>query len=74
VRNLFLTEADLACASPRIADRENGYGMTLAAVAYGAAGAVADDAVEQGATEDVGGVGEARDQQIASSGEHFLFH
>ena len=74
MRNLVLTEADLTCASPRIADRENGYGMTFAAVAHGTAGAVADDAIEQGATEDVGGVGEARGQEVAPAGECLLFH
>jgi hypothetical protein len=48
--------------------------MTFAAVAHRAAGAVANDAIEQGSAEDVGGVGEARDEEVASAGERFLFH
>jgi hypothetical protein len=58
MRNLFLAEADLARASAGITNSQDGYRVTLAAVALGAAGAVTDDAFEQGAAEEVSGFGE----------------
>jgi hypothetical protein len=65
LRDLLLTEADLARALTRIADREDSNGVTFATVALGTAGAVADDAFKQGAAENVGGVGETRSQAVA---------
>ena len=67
-------EADLARASAGIADREDGYGVTFATDALGAAGAVANDAFEQGSAEDVAGVGEARGKAVAFAGRVLLFH
>ena len=74
LRDLFLTEADLASASAGIADCEDGNGVTFAAVALGTAGAVTDDAFEQRAAENVGGVGESRGKAIALAGNRRLFH
>ena len=51
----------MARALAGIADREDGNGVTFAAVALGTAGAVADDAMEQGAAKNVAGVGETQD-------------
>jgi len=68
IRNLLLAEADLACDFAGIADREDGHRMTFAPVAFGAAGAVADDALEQRAAEEMGGIGKARDKAVAFAG------
>jgi len=74
IGDLVLTEADLARAFGGIADREDRYGVTFAAVAPGAAGAVTDEAPQQGAAEDVAGAGEARGKAIAFAGSLRLFH
>jgi len=74
LRDLLLTEADLARALAGIADREDRNRVTFATVALGAAGAVADDAFEQGAAENVAGVGEARGEAIASANYLRLVH
>jgi hypothetical protein len=57
-----------------IADGENRYGMTFAAIALGTAGAMPDDSLEQGAAEDVLGAGEARGEAIAFTKSGFLIH
>jgi hypothetical protein len=57
---LFGTEADLLGAAAGIGDGQHGDEMALAAGADGAAEAMADAALEQGAAEDVGGGGEGR--------------
>jgi len=72
--DLFLAETDLAGASARIADGENGYGMSFATVALGTARAVTDDSMEQGAAKDLSGIGKTRDQAIALADSGFLFH
>ena len=74
IGDLVLTEADLARAFAGITDREDRDGVTFAAVAPGAAGAVTDDALEQGAAQDVAGVGEARGKAIAFADRLRLFH
>jgi len=74
LRDLLFAEADLSRALAGIADCEDGNGVTFAAVALGAAGAVADDAFEQGTAENVGGVGESRSEAIAFVGKLFMFH
>lgn len=48
--------------------------MAFATVAFGAAGAVVDDAIEQGAAEDVAGIGEARGKAVTFVGNRRLFH
>src|ERR1019366_5457392 len=55
---LFGGEADLLVASTGIADGQHPDEMALTASTYGAAGAMADAAAEQGATKDLGGGGE----------------
>jgi hypothetical protein len=57
-----------------IADSEDGNRVTFATIALGATGAVANDALEQRATEDAGGIGEARGKAVAFTGELRLFH
>jgi hypothetical protein len=48
--------------------------VTFAVVALGAAGAVADDALEQGAAENAAGAGEARGEAVAFASDPLLFH
>jgi hypothetical protein len=74
LRDLLFTEADLAGAWPGIADGEDRNGVTFAAVALGATGAVADDALEQGSAENVGGAGEMGSKAVAFAGKFGLFH
>jgi len=59
---VFGAEADLLGAATGIGDGQHGDEMTLAAGADGAAGAMADAALEQGAAEDVGGEREGRSE------------
>ena len=63
--NLLFAETDLASASTGMGDGENRYGMSFAAIALGTARAVTDDALEQGAAEDVPGAGEGLGEAIA---------
>jgi len=63
--DLILPETDLADARAGIADGENRYGMSFAAIALGTARAVTNDSLEQGAAKDVPGAGEARGEAIA---------
>ena len=63
--DLILTKTDLTDARAGIADGENRYGMSFAAIALGTTRAVADDSLKQGAAEDVPGAGEARGEAIA---------
>jgi hypothetical protein len=72
--DLLFTEADLADALPGIADGEDRNGVTFAAVALGATGAVADDALEQRAAENVAGVREVRSKAVALADDRGVFH
>ena len=72
--DLILTETDLADACAGIADGENRYGMSFAAIALGTARAVTDDALEQGAAEDVLGAGEGLGEAIAFAEGGLLIH
>ena len=74
LRHLFLTETDLAGARAGIADSEDGNRVPFTTVALGATRAMANDAFEQRAAEDVGGVGEARGKAVAFLYELQLFH
>jgi hypothetical protein len=69
LRDLLFTKADLARALAGIADRQDRNGVTFATVALGTAGAVADDAFEQGAAENVAGIGEMRGKAVAFAGD-----
>ena len=66
--------ADLSGATAGIADGEDRDGMTFATSALEAAGTVADDALEQGAAENVGGAGKARGKAVALASGLQLFH
>jgi hypothetical protein len=74
LRDLFLAEADLSRALARVSDSEDGNGVTFTTVALRAAGAVADDALEQGAAKNVGGVGESRGKAVNFAAELRPFH
>ena len=72
--DLFRMQADLAGTGTRITDGENRYGMSFAAVALGTAGAMTDDALEQGTAEDVSGRGELRGEPIKFADSDIVFH
>jgi hypothetical protein len=72
--DLIFTETDLADARAGIADGENRYGMSFAAIALGTARAMPDDSLEQGAAEDVLGAGEARGEAIAFTKSGYMIH
>ena len=57
-----------------IADGEHGDGMPFAARTLGTAGAMADGALEQGAAEDVAGVGETLEEAVAAADDLLLLH
>ena len=67
-------EADLANDAAGIADGKDGDRMALAASALGAAGAMADDALEQGAAEDLAGLGEAGEEAAAFADDLLVIH
>lgn len=72
--DLLVAQADLSGATAGITDGEDRDGVTIAASALEAAGTVVDDAVEQGAAENAGGVGKARGKAVAFAGYLRLFH
>ena len=72
--DLLPAQADLSGASAGIADGEDRDGMAFAPSALEAAGTVADDAFEQGATKNMGGTGKARGKAIALASDLRLFH
>ena len=74
MRDLFLAEADLTRASAGIADGQDRYRVSLAAVALGAAGAVTDGAIQQGAAEEVSGFGETSGEPVELTGCLLCFH
>ncbi len=71
-RFLFRGKADLFGTAAGIGDRQDPDGMAEALGAGGAAGAVADVAVEQGAAEDLGGGEERGGEFGAGFGEPSL--
>src|SRR5215471_13251486 len=71
---LFGGKADLFGTAARIGDGQDPDGMAVALGAGGAAGAVADSAVEQGAAEDLGGGGERGGEFGAGHGNLRLLH
>jgi hypothetical protein len=74
IGDLLLREADLTNDAAGIADGEDGDRMAFAAGACGAAGAMADDALEQGATEDLAGLGETSEEAVALLNTLLLLH
>jgi hypothetical protein len=67
-------EADLTNNAAGIADSQHSDGMALATGALGAAGAMADGALEQGAAEDLAGLGEAGEEAVALADDLLLIH
>ena len=56
---LFRAKTELPGAPARIADRQYPYGMALSVGTYSTTGAMANNAAEQGAADDLGGEREA---------------
>ena len=71
---LFGREADLLGASTGVADGQYPDRVALTASTDGAAGAMADAAVEQGAAEDLGGGGKGGGELGAGVDDRFLLH
>jgi hypothetical protein len=71
---LFGGKADLFGTTAGIGDGQDPDGMAGAAGTGGATGAVTDDAVEQGAAEDLGGGGEGGGEFGAGIGDLRLLH
>jgi hypothetical protein len=71
---LFGRETDLLGASTGIADGQHPDEMALTAGTDGAAGAMADAAAEQGATQDLRGGREGRRELGAGVGDRRVFH
>lgn len=74
MRNLILGETDLANDAAGVANGENSDGVTLATGALGAAGAVADGALEQRAAEDIAGIGKTGEESAAALDDPLLIH
>jgi hypothetical protein len=74
LRNLFAIDAELAGATTGIADGEHGLGMSFAAGALGAVAAVAGDALEQGAAQQLAGDGEVGEKSVACLQSLFMYH
>jgi len=72
--DLLLGQADLADGSTGVADGEDRDSMAFAARALGAASAMTDGALEQGAAEDVAGGGETREEPRAFLDGGLLIH
>jgi len=72
--DLLLGQADLADGSTGVADGEDRDSMAFAARALGAANAMTDDALEQGAAKDVAGGGETREEAFAFLDGGLLIH
>ena len=71
---LFGGEADLLIAPTGVTDSQYPDEMALTAGTDGAAGAMADAAVEQGAAEDLGSGGEGGGELGARVDDRFLLH
>ena len=71
---LFGAEAELLGAPARITDCQHPYGMALSVGAHGTAGAMANDAAEQRAADDLGGEREGRGEFGTLAESLFLIH
>jgi hypothetical protein len=72
--DLLGREAELTNDTAGIADGEDGDGMALATGALGTAGAMTDGALEQGATEDLTGLGETGYEAVAPLDDLLVIH
>ena len=69
-----MRQTDLTNDTAGIANGEDGDGMAFAARAFGAAGAMADGALKQGAAQDLAGLGEAVEEAVALLNDPLLLH
>jgi hypothetical protein len=69
-----LRETDLTNDAAGITDGEDGDGMAFAAGAFGAAGAMADSALEQRAAEDLASLGKLGEAAFAPLDDPFMVH
>jgi len=74
VSDVLAEKTNLPNDPARVADGEDGDGMAFAAGAFGAAGAMANDALEQGATEDVAGLREAGEEALSVADGLLMIH
>ena len=74
MRNLLSMETELANDASGITDGEDSDGMAFAAGTLGAAGAMADGALQQGATKDVAGIRESREEAVSLLGGLLVVH
>jgi len=74
VGDLIFAETDLADARAGVTDGENGHRMPFTTLAFGTAGAVTDDTLEEGAAEDVPGAGEGGGEAIAFADGCLVIH
>jgi len=72
--DLLLAQADLTNNAAGIADGQDSDGMTFTAGAFGAAGAMADGALEQRAAEDIAGLREPRQEVVTPPQDPLLIH
>ena len=73
-RLLFGAKAELLGTPAGITDGQHPYGMTFSVGANGAAGAMPNDAVEQGTADDLGGEGKRRGEFGALAQDCLLLH
>jgi len=74
MRDLLVGKTDLANDGAGVADGEDGDGVAFAAGAFWAAGAMTDGALEEGAAEDIGGIGEACEEAVAALDDPLVIH
>jgi len=72
--DLLVRQTDVTNDTAGIADGEDGDRMAFAAGAFGAAGAMADGALEQRAAQDLAGLGEAVEEAVALLNDPLLIH
>ena len=71
---LFRAKTELPGAPARIADRQYPYGMALSVGTYSTTGAMANNAAEQGAADDLGGEREGLGEFGTLAQSCFLIH
>jgi hypothetical protein len=71
---LFRANTELACLGPGIVDIKHPERVALAAGALGAAAGVMNDALQQGATQNIGRMGELGNEFVAALDGFFTCH
>lgn len=74
MRDLLVGKTDLSNGTAGVAGGEDGDGVAITAGAFGAAGTMTDGAEEEGAAEDVAGLGEAGEKTVALDHDLVVFH